>query len=149
MVDTVLLSEIGYILDGNSIQIGGKNSEDGAGGDMTVLGGAGVSGGGAVLGGGQSSTGDAGLAYVAGGNSSDVGSGGQAFLVGGNSVSGAGGDCKVAGGNGFTDGGDLTLSPGIGVGANGNILIQNIPSADPEVVGALWIDGTTLKISAG
>jgi hypothetical protein len=35
------------------------------------------------------------------------------------------------------------------IDATGNVLVPNLPVADPVIAGALWVDGTTLKVSAG
>ena len=48
------------------------------------------------------------------------------------------------------DGGDLILKSGdsaSGGGSDGLILVQNLPTSDPGVTGALWNDAGTLKIS--
>lgn len=34
-------------------------------------------------------------------------------------------------------------------GSGGQIMMPNLPTADPEVAGALWSDGGTIKLSAG
>jgi hypothetical protein len=68
-----------------------------------------------------------------------------------------GGDIEILAGDGSAnsagnaDGGDITLTAGTGhgTGRDGLILLQNLPTADPVVTGALWNDGGTLKISAG
>ncbi len=52
---------------------------------------------------------------------------------------------------GDTVGGDITLSLGAGHGAgrHGQLLIVNCPTSDPHVLGAVWNDTGTLKISGG
>lgn len=61
-----------------------------------------------------------------------------------------GGDATEAGAV-DRDGGNLILEPGVGAnaGSDGLILVQNLPTSDPAVAGALWNDSGTLKISAG
>lgn len=66
-----------------------------------------------------------------------------------------GGFLILAAGNanmGNTDGGDLSLGLGLGSGT-GRVgylkVLGGLPAADPEVYGAIWSDGGTLKISAG
>jgi hypothetical protein len=63
----------------------------------------------------------------------------------------------MSGGQGYGVGnaaGDLEFSAGGGAGGAtaGNIRLFNLPTADPAVFGALWIDtaaGRVLKVSAG
>lgn len=49
------------------------------------------------------------------------------------------------------DGANITIEPslGIGTGAHGKLILNNLPTSDPSVAGAVWNDGGTLKISAG
>jgi len=47
---------------------------------------------------------------------------------------------------GSGEGGDVTFRAGAG---GGNIVMDTLPSVDPGVAGALWLDSGTLKISAG
>jgi hypothetical protein len=100
-----------------------------------------------------------------------AGSGGIYFTAG-SKVSGDSGEVQLTGGNSSVSGkaGGIRLSPGTGVsganagdithvvgvatggGANGNVFITNLPTADPHVVGALWIDtaaGRVIKSSNG
>lgn len=74
----------------------------------------------------------------------------------GQGVSGA--NVTIRGGNGASaattaaaNGGDVILTPGLayGTGARGRIVLSFLPTSDPAVVGALWNDGGTIKISAG
>lgn len=68
-----------------------------------------------------------------------------------------GGTLTLEGGDGAanastnSDGGDLVLAGGakVGTGSDGNIILNNVPTSDPTVAGALWNDAGTLKISAG
>ena len=65
----------------------------------------------------------------------------------GSSVSLLAGD----GGTGDTAGGDILLRAGAGSGAgtHGNVVISDLPTADPHVVNALWNNAGVLTISAG
>ena len=49
------------------------------------------------------------------------------------------------------DGADVFIAPslGIGTGNRGHLILENIPTSDPVVAGAIWNDAGTLKISAG
>lgn len=64
-----------------------------------------------------------------------------------------GASVHIFAGDGDTDfnGGDVTFTPGAGAGSgvDGNFIINNLPTADPTVAGALWNDSGTLKVSAG
>lgn len=52
---------------------------------------------------------------------------------------------------GNANGGNLFIAAGAGAGTGvpGNLIISNLPASDPAVVGAVWSDSGTLKISAG
>lgn len=67
------------------------------------------------------------------------------------------GDIVIATGgptNGNARGGDISLTPnnGVGSGRRGLVLLANLPTADPHVLNAAWIDvaaGRVVKVSAG
>jgi len=86
-------------------------------------------------GGDGNGSGDGGGVFFEGGTAPDAGTGGIIELVGGESTNGIGGD--------------VYLEAGSGGSANGNIILAGLPTSDPSVAGAVYIDGTTLKISAG
>lgn len=77
------------------------------------------------------------------------------FLVrGGNDDDNIGGGIVLlAGDGGGTDswggGIELTLGAKTGTGTPGQFVIDNLPTADPHIVGAVWSNTGTLKISAG
>lgn len=103
---------------------------------------------------------------AAGHNDDDATGGGSGNVTGGlggdaegAGLGGRGGDANVTGRDGGTsvsgvggDGGDVYLTPGTGgVGGGGNgvdgNIIMSLPTSDPGVVGALWNDAGTVKIS--
>jgi hypothetical protein len=62
------------------------------------------------------------------------------------------GPSALAGAGSNQTGGNLVLQAGLkatGGGANGLIILNNIPTSDPVVLGALWNSSGTLMISAG
>lgn len=89
-----------------------------------------------LLGGIAYGSGNAGLAKLRAGDSQGSGNGGDAILQSGAADSG--------------DAGNIVLEIGQSTsGADGNLIVNSLPTADPHVVNALWIDTGTLKISAG
>lgn len=91
-------------------------------------------GGDVYLSGGHSVGGPGGEVGFNGGNSAADGStGGPATLRGGNAsgIGGIGGDAIIAAGTGDTP---------------GNILLEALPTSDPGVANAVWLDGDTLKM---
>lgn len=72
---------------------------------------------------------------------------------GGTAGTGDGGQIIVQTGEGRGNGlgADLTitLGAGAGTGRNGQLILVNLPTADPVIAGALWNDTGILKISAG
>lgn len=86
--------------------------------------------------------------------SSTVGNGGSTQLFGGTSANGNGGGVALTGGNGTEsghNGGDVYIQPGFGVSGSGSghLVLNNIPTADPHLVGAVWNSSGVLHISAG
>jgi len=146
------LSGAGATGDGGAITLtaGASAATDGAGGAISLTSGAGA---GAQNGGDISVTLGAGGTTGAGGNwtlsagaAGSGATGGNVFADGGHSGSGAGGTTFLVGGNGDTDGagGDISLTPGAGagVGRAGQVIVI-LPTADPTVSGALWVDPVT------
>jgi hypothetical protein len=115
---------------------------------------------------------------LAAGNGSGTNFGGNVTITAGSSNGGQGGSVTITGGadlSGSNPGGSLTISGGltvpsdtipsfltfygqndlggvgIDVGMEDNMLlrISNLPTSDPHVIGAVWNDTGTLKISAG
>ncbi len=89
-------------------------------------------------------------------NQSDIlGVAGQALEMNGNgdvSVLSAPGQSVAVGPGGaggpsvsLLGGGDVFISPG----RTGYVRVQRLPNTDPHYFGALWLDGDTLKVSAG
>jgi len=102
-------------------------------------------GGGVAAGGADSATHIAGNASLYGGSYNATGFG---------SAGGSGGPVRVAGGQGYGAdylGGDVTISPGVGVsGASSGVLIlDNLPTADPHILDAVWNNSGVLTLSAG
>ena len=139
---------------GGSVAINGGNSDD--------LGGY---GGNALLQAGGTNGGNGGIAGVLGGNSTGVsgvgGNGGMIEIYGGGAANagtgGIGGMVDIMGGDGYgagQHGGDVRIQPGAGGNAatNGHVLMLRLPTADPHIVNALWVDAASanvLKVSQG
>lgn len=103
--------------------------------------------------------------FIASASGTDAGA---ASIGGGHAAAGTGGNVNADGATATTtggvqlyggtatlstdaDGGDITLTPGAGDGAGRHGLIfANLPTSDPGVVGALWVDAVThiVKVSA-
>ncbi len=151
---------------GWDIEVGNVNSTGGAGvaakavyiqaGIAVTLG----QGGDAFIqaGDGGSTGGNGGLAGMQAGQSTAAGAtGGEAHVVGGQAaVAGAnGGGVLIVSGQGLGSGnsGNITIQTGtVAAGTRGNVIILVLPTADPHVVGALWIDaaaGRVIKSSNG
>jgi len=67
-------------------------------------------------------------------------------------IGAAGGNVRLESGGGNATGNpaaSITITAGSAAGASGLILLTGIPGADPNVTGAMWNSGGTLKISAG
>lgn len=79
-------------------------------------------------------------------NRSEVGS----FAGPGHHLEVLAGNADAADATGF-DGGNLILSGGapVNTGAFGKVIVQNLPTSDPVVAGALWNNAGVLNISAG
>lgn len=130
----------------NSSLIGG-NSDVAAGGAMILSGGEGATVGGTanILGGGGPDGG--GNAQISGGYSSGA-NGGNVVLDGGGTGVANGGSVLINGGFGEVDGGDVLVNlPGAGTGRQGFFFINNLPSSDPGIPGALYHTLGALMIS--
>lgn len=118
--------------DGGAVTMFAGRGMTNNGGNLEIIGGLGqVDGGYALVVGGDGITGNGGAAsYVAGNGDVD------------------GGDVNFTTGNGTTgDGGDLVFTFGNGAGRNG-LFFPNLPSGDPGVTGAAYVDGSGfVKIS--
>lgn len=119
--------------NGGSFQLlaGQANGEDVSGGSVNLIAGDGGSGG-----------------------MVEPSQGGAVNLFGGNGATGGGegGSVELAGGSamgGDSDGGSISITPGLasGVGSPGFIFVQNLPSGDPGVPGAIYQVGGVLMIS--
>jgi hypothetical protein len=86
--------------------------------------------------------------------------GGEVNLTGGNGSDGPGGDINISSGDahgGNSNGGDIQINPGTGAGSGRTgwvrmtslLVLEEIPSSDPAVAGALWSDSGVVKVSAG
>lgn len=153
--------------NGGSVAFAAGGSATGNGGDVRLDAGA---GGGSGIGGsllsnaGNSVDGNGGDVNFRGGTASGTGVGGSASVGGGLSGAGAGAaiisangggvDATDAGGgawltcgDGVTNGqgGDVHLLPGAGAGAGraGLIIAANLPTVDPGVSNAVWVDPVT------
>lgn len=137
----------------------------GGGGDAHVTGGSstGADGGAVDIFGGASTAGSGGGITIRGG-SGDVGGfvtieandgasiGGQLLLKAGTSNGGNGGELIIRAGSSTSggNGGNVEIDAGSGAGGDGFLLLGTtvaIPAADPMVTGAVWDDGTGLKLS--
>ena len=72
--------------------------------------------------------------YITPGAHSSTGAGGEIVLTGGTSSGGAGGNVQITAGSGATA---------------GHIILANLPTANPNIVGALYTAAGVLKVSAG
>ena len=151
---------------GGAVNInGGIGSGEDGGGVVTIAGGAGVvynyagpPGGAVIISGGDAetpSTNQGGTVRISGGASYGTGTAGDVILLAGSALNLGGGNVTVIGGG--TSGlsqypeltqGNIVLNPGQdGSGNFGVIVLQNLPTADPGISGALWNSSGTLKIS--
>lgn len=133
---------------GGSIGFEGGSSDTGDAGNVSFFGGLtnGSGGGGRI---------------TLGGGYSDSGTGGGVTIYGGLVDTGTPGDVTIKGGYGYSaastgnviigtfdatgtneDAGDiqLQLGNGIGTGRNGNLIVQNIPTTDPNITDSLWVN---------
>lgn len=97
-----------------------------------------------------------GAIFIIGGDANGTGYGGYSVIQGGAGSTTDGskaGSIDIKGGlvnADNADGGDIYIRPslGEGSGANGNLIITNLPTSDPGVSGAIYYDGSgNLKIS--
>lgn len=121
----------------------GGNTDDSTGGGVNLL--AGYSdtgnGGDAFMQAGGSDTGTPGSAYVSAGEVDTEGPGGSVEIT---ATSG------VADSNPDQNGGNVTITIGLATGAGtpGQLIVVNLPTSDPSISGALWVDGSNfLKVS--
>lgn len=158
------------VIDEESIAVKGKNVSvgDAEGGTVELVAGAGSgdgSGGNIELNAGFSGL----SASATGGNiiiSSGIGvnGGGDINMETGAALSGpggnfnltagegaSGGEIRLTGGDGSSgDGGDIVIQAGQSSGGDdGNVKILNLPTSDPNVVGALYVTAGALMVSAG
>lgn len=146
------------------ITAGAGDPTDGFGGGVNITGGAGDSNGGGpvnITGGGADSAGGAGGVAISGGvDNSANGTGGSVTLSGGGAsdVNGVGGSVSINAGTSNGDCGNITITLRLsgGSGDDSQLLIVNLPTADPLIAGALFSDGVpsagtpqALKISGG
>ncbi len=154
--------------EGGDINIrGGFGGADG-GGSININGGdsdgTGPSNGGGIYlygGNNEDGTGDGGP-FEAGGGYAAAGAGGRVRFVGGEGGSGVGGNADFESGGGSTDGGGITFTTGSGTSGNGGdisfsfgaggtrngLFFPNLPTSDPGVSGAAYVDGSGfVKIS--
>lgn len=147
---------------GGAVEIRAGASTDDDGGVISVLGGDGdVNGGGITINAGSANTGEGGSFNAnAGASTSGPGgslgfSSGSGDTLGGDVVFNAGLGFTGPGGNiyfnsggsfGSAQGGDITFNYGSGGTRNG-LFFPNLPTSDPGVSGAAWVDGVTVKIS--
>lgn len=101
----------------------------------------------------QDTSGKGAYALLAGWDAPDNKGGYAQFFAGDNddNSGGEGGSVVIRAGLGDAVagvGGSITLRVGTG-NTPGNLIVVNLPTADPVVAGALWNDSGALKISAG
>ena len=112
----------------------------------------GGSGGPLDLSSGGSDSGAAGTLTIYGGYS-ESGQGAHVEIYGGGTDTGTSGDISLIGYTPDTSGNGSNINitigqAGGGGGSNGNLIITGLPTSDPGVSGALWIDGSNfLKVS--
>ena len=107
---------------------------------------------------GGSTGGAGGLAGIQAGQSTFAGAtGGECHIVGGQAgvADANGGAVRIISGQGLGTGssGDIDIHTGpVDTGTKGNVIFSGLPTSDPHVVGAAWVDaaaGHALKISQG
>lgn len=135
--ETVNISQLGYNFDaGNkyvTIQPVTPETTDEAGWGVQVFGGE------------PNGTASGGGLNLEGGDASGGGNGGGISIAGGYGEFGTGGSISIAAGAGV----DAASKGSISIYSFKNLIIEDLPMADPEVENALWNDAGTLKISAG
>lgn len=118
-----------------------NGTDPAAGGNASFYGGDGVNGGagGSVnFGAGLTDTGTPGSIEFTGGVADTQGNGGNISMFSGDGVG-----TNASGGNI-----NLTLGVATGSGTPGQLIITNLPTSDPGISGALWVDGSNfLKVS--
>jgi hypothetical protein len=134
-----VLIKTGYAAEGDagdiSILSGDTDFDGGVGGAVSIHAGygsgAGTGGNCSVTSGDSQGAANAGSITVLGGSAFDTGNGGNIQLTGG------------AGKGGAKRGGNVTITRGSGSGgaSAGNILMSNLPTADPGIAGALYSNG--------
>jgi hypothetical protein len=135
--------------DGNNLSVSsltlGGNA-NGSGGFVEIDGGQGVADGGDLtFVGGPGGTAQGGNINLNSG-SSNTGAGGDIVLTAGNNnIGDRGGNITMTTGNGDNAAGDIILT----TLAAGRVIINNVPTADPHVLNALWNNAGVLSISAG
>lgn len=118
----------------------GSAPSDGAGGTVSITAGSGAAaGGGGALVGAAGAAGDTGnggyVEFDAGNGGASSGNGGGVTLAAGNATDGNGGSIE------------LDIGQGGGSGVNGNLTIFNLPTSDPGVSNAVWLDNNCLVAS--
>lgn len=132
------------------IVVAGTNSGIGQGGEIDLLagGGNGDANGASIQLLGSVGSGPAGDAFVKSGDiPAGNGAAGTLNMTGGNTAgNGAAGTVNLAGGNSVTgQGGNVVLAPGTGT-PNGHVVAPGLPTTDPGITDALWVDPHTRNI---
>lgn len=135
---------------GSTLVEGGQGEGAGVGGNATIRGGGGGAGGSAILVAGAGGA-EGGSVQITAGSGDE---GGSVFIIAGDSTNGPGRNINIettssSGEN--LNGGDIMITLGVksGSGRDGLIIVTSLPTANPNVDGALWSDSGTLKVSAG
>lgn len=162
VASVMLAAPAGSNLTGGGFDLeAGQGDGTGAGGSIYIQTGfGGDSGDGGAMffqcGEGGATAGDGGSYGAQGGSGhSPTGQGGGVTFRGGDGLgtNGLGGDMIFLSGtgNGTGRGGDITLNPGgaNGSGRKGRLIVVNLPTADPHVVGVVWLNSGVMTVSAG
>lgn len=151
----VQASSGGTDVNGGSIAVVTGDGTTNAAGDLYLTAGNSVDGNGGsiAVSSGNSTNASGGSFNFTAGYSETTGDGGNLEIYAGYSENGNGGDLRLFGGD-SNDGapGDIFLTTGLasGTSATGNLFFVNLPTSDPGVTGAIWVDtgaGNVLKMS--
>lgn len=133
------------------VALKGSSNSAGAGGGAGVYGGAsnGAPGGDVQIAGGYGTGGAGGDVILTAGGNTGTDGGGYAGLRGGYSTDGPGGTVAITAGASNTGAAGNTIINRQTAGTGGQIMMVNLPTADPHVLNALWNSSGIIHISAG
>lgn len=151
--DLSLVAGAGDDGGGTAFLTGGGSGPGAMGGMVAISGGEGngVGAGGQarLVGGDGGADGQGGMAVVQGGGSGPGQTGAGAYLRGGGGNHGGspGGEILATGGSSTDIGGSIVLTPGVGDGSTGLVIINGLPSSDPGTPGSLYTLAGVLMVS--